>query len=567
MSLIGALNVGQTALATTSAALQVTGNNIANAGNVNYSREVAEETPNVDQTLAPGVYVGTGVDLTDVQRQVNDALNQQLNSAISDNNAANVNVSWSSQIQSIFNALGSQNLNTDMTSFLGDWSTLANDPQDTAQRQVVLQDGQTVAQDFNSLSSQLGTIQTNIGQQLNQLTGQANQLSTEIANLNVQIANSQGGTQAPGGPNSLLDQRDQLVQQLSQLVNVQAVDQGNGTVNLYIGSEPLVMAGSTRGLTVVPQQSTGGPNYQIEFSSDQSLVPVTSGQISALLTSQTQANTVMTQINNLAAGFISSVNDIHASGQGTDGFTSVTGTNQDLDPTAALNSTAAGLDFPPQNGSFVVNVTDTSTGLTSSTLVPVTLTGSSGDTTLNSLVTSLNAISGVQATISGGQLTITSTNANQTISFSQDTSNVLAALGINTFYQGDSAQNISVNSFLQSNPQFVAAAQNGSADDNSNALALANANNVAQSVLGGQTVQSAYESMINGVATTASTANNSASSTLDIVNSLQAQQQAVSGVSVDEETINLIKEQQAYAGAARVISTIDQMMTTLMDIT
>jgi flagellar hook-associated protein 1 FlgK len=164
-------------------------------------------------------------------------------------------------------------------------------------------------------------------------------------------------------------------------------------------------------------------------------------------------------------------------------------------------------------------------------------------------------------------LTVASTDPNQTISFSQDSSNVLAALGINTFYQGSTAQNISVNSFLQSNPQFVAAAQNGSADDNSNALAIANANNISQSVLGGQTVQSAYQGMINGVATTASNATNSASSTLDIANSLQAQQQAISGVSIDEETINLIKEQQAYSGAARVISTIDQMMQSLLAIT
>jgi flagellar hook-associated protein 1 FlgK len=303
------------------------------------------------------------------------------------------------------------------------------------------------------------------------------------------------------------------------------------------------------------------------FSSDNGPVNPTGGQIAALINSQTQAATVATQLNNLSAGFISSVNNIHASGQGTEGFSSVTGTNQVLDPTAALNSTTAGLVFPPQNGSFVVHLTDTATGLSSSTLVPVSLTGSPSDTTLNSLVTSLNAISGVQASISGGKLTIASTDPNQTISFSQDSSNVLSALGINTFFQGSTAQNISVNSFLQTNPQFVAAAQNGSADDNSNALAIANAANVSQTVLGGQSVQTAYSGMINGVAVAANNATNSASSTLDIVNSLQAQQQAVSGVSIDEETINLIKEQQAYAGAARVISTVDQMMQTLLAIT
>ena len=70
-----------------------------------------------------------------------------------------------------------------------------------------------------------------------------------------------------------------------------------------------------------------------------------------------------------------------------------------------------------------------------------------------------------------------------------------------------------------------------------------------------------------GAATVASNATNAAGSTLDIVNTLQAQQQAVSGVSIDEETINLIKEQEAYAGAARIISTVDTMMTALLAIT
>jgi flagellar hook-associated protein 1 FlgK len=215
----------------------------------------------------------------------------------------------------------------------------------------------------------------------------------------------------------------------------------------------------------------------------------------------------------------------------------------------------------------VVHVTDTATGLSSSTLVPVSLTGSSSDTTLNSLVTSLNAISGVQASISGGKLTIASTNPNQTISFSQDSSNVLAGLGINTFFQGSTAQTMAVNSFLFTNPQFVAAAQNGSADDNSNALALAAANTTSGSGTGGQSFETAYSQMINGVATTAANATSTVSSTQDIVNTLQSQQQAVSGVSIDEETINLIKEQQAYAGAARIVSTVDAMMTSLMDIT
>src|SRR5580692_6381548 len=142
MSLNGALNIGGSALSTAQAALQVTGNNIANVGNPNYTREVGVVSDTPDQQLTPGMYIGTGVDLSSIQRQVDESLNSRLNSAITDNQAASTTQQWSSQIQNIFNALGSQSLDTQMSTFTNDWSQLANDPTSTSQRQIVLQDGQ-----------------------------------------------------------------------------------------------------------------------------------------------------------------------------------------------------------------------------------------------------------------------------------------------------------------------------------------------------------------------------------------------------------------------------------------
>jgi len=238
MSLNGALNIGSSALQASQAALQVTGNNIANTGNANYSREVAVVSDTPDQELSSGVYVGTGVDLSAIERQVDESLNSRLNSAMSDNSAATTTQNWSSQVETVFNALGSNSLDTQLSTFTSDWSSLANDPTSVGQRQVVIQDGQSLAQQFNSLNSQLQTIQSNLGSQLTALTTNVNQLAQQIGSLNQQIATSQG---AAGSNNQLLDQRDAAVQQLSQLVNVQTVNQGNGTVNVYIGSESLVL--------------------------------------------------------------------------------------------------------------------------------------------------------------------------------------------------------------------------------------------------------------------------------------------------------------------------------------
>lgn len=561
MSLNGALNIGGSALQASQVALQVTGNNIANVGNANYSREVATLTNTPDQELQPGVYIGTGVDVTGIQRQVDESLNGRLNSAMSDNEAATTTQNWSGQIENVFNALGSQSLNTQLTTFMNDWSQLANDPTSTTQRQTVIQDGQTLTQQFNAFETQLQTIQTSLGGDLTSLSANATQLAGQIANLNQQIATSQA---ANGSDNNLEDQRDAAVQQLSQLVNIQTVNQGNGTVNVYVGSEPLVVGTTSDSIQVQQNQVNGQASYSLVFGSDNGPVQATSGQLGADLSAQTQLNTVQGQLNSLAGGLIFGLNSIYSSGQGLTGYSSVSSTNQDLDPTAALNSTAADLPFQPVNGSFVVTTTNSQTGLSSSTLVPVNLTGAPTDTTLNSLAASLNAIPTVSATIQSGQLTIASTDPNVQITFSQDSSHVLAALGINTFFQGKDAGSIAVNSQVANDPSLIAAAQNGDPGDNSNALAIAGFPSITQSSLGNQSWTDSYNNMIGQIANTSAAAASNVNSTEDIVQTLQAQQQNVSGVSLDQETINMLTQQRAYQGAAMFISTVNQMMQSLI---
>ena len=154
MSLMGALNLGSSALSVQQAALQVTGNNIANAGNADYTRQVANVTSNPDEITSSGQLIGTGISLTSVQRQINDALEARIRSSTSDNSASTANQQWLSQIEGTFNALGSTNISSAMSTFFNDWSNLANQPQDVAQRQVVIQDGISLTQQFNDTSTQ-----------------------------------------------------------------------------------------------------------------------------------------------------------------------------------------------------------------------------------------------------------------------------------------------------------------------------------------------------------------------------------------------------------------------------
>jgi len=564
MSLISALNIGGSALAASQLQLQTTGNNIANASNPNYTRETTNLSARPDQQIEPGVYVGTGVDVSSIQRQVDTALTGRVNSAISDNQAATTTAQWLGQVQSAFNALSGNDLSSQLSTFYNSWSSLANNPADSGLRQVVLQDGQAVASTFQTLSGQLSSIQGSAGQSLSAQITSADGLASQIATLNGQIVTAQGG--GTGTANALLDQRDAAVQSLSQLMDVTTVQQPDGSVNVYVGSEPLVTGTASSGVAEQTQLVNGQPTAVAVFKSNNETIPVTSGQIGSLESVQGQISGVQTQLDSLANNFVFQLNKLHSSGQGTQGFTTVTSTNIVADPTQALNSTAAGLKFTPTNGSFVVNVKDPTTGQEQSTLVSVNLTGQPTDTTLNSLAASLSAVPGVSATISGGRLTIASTNGQQ-ITFSQDSSGVLAALGINTFFTGDNASNIAVNPVVTNQPNLIAAAQNGEVGDNQTALAIAALGSQPIASLQGQSLNGTYQSMINGISVATATANTDQQAAQSVQDTLQSQQQSESGVSLDEETVNLLQQQTAYAGAAKLISVVDDMMQTLLAMT
>src|SRR3954462_13344095 len=176
MSLIGTLNVGKSALAVQQAAIQVTGNNVANAGNADYTRQSPAISPTKDQQIRPGVFLGTGVSLDGVKRQIDEALEGRLRGRISENASADEYQQWLGRVESTFNELGDDDLSTRLSTFFRSWSNLANDPQDAGARQVVLQNGDALANWFHDLRGQLGGLQSDVGDRLKAQAGDADGL-------------------------------------------------------------------------------------------------------------------------------------------------------------------------------------------------------------------------------------------------------------------------------------------------------------------------------------------------------------------------------------------------------
>ena len=562
MSLIGALNIGSSALAVSQTQIQTTGNNIANANTPGYTRQVAGQTALPTQQIHTGIFVGTGVDLTGIQRQIDQALESRLRGAASDGSAADSTQQWLGRVESTFNALSGNDLSTQLSTFFNSWSNLANTPQNAGLRQVVLSNGDTVAKTFQSLRGQLVNLSGDSGSQFKALAGQANDLAQRVADLNAQIVITEGGTGGTSG--TLRDQRDQTLRQLAQLVDAQTVEQPNGSVNVYVGSEPLVTNAQNRGIAVKQTIVDGLPAVSAVFKADGGTLNITSGQLGSLTSVQRQVGDTVAKLDSQANALIFQLNKIHASGQGLQGATTFTATSAVTDPTVALNNPKSGLKFAANNGSFVVHVKQTATGLVSSTLVQVDLSGQPTDTTLNSLKASLAGINGVNATIAGGKLSIAAASPGVEISFSQDGSGALASLGINNFYTGSNARDIAVNQAVASQPSLLAAAKNGAPGDNQTALAIAALEGQPVASLKGASLKDSYQALVNGIATSTAAAKTNAEASKSITDTLQAQRDALSGVSIDEEAVNLLKQQRAFQAAAKLITSVDEMMKTLL---
>ncbi len=252
------LSIGQSALAAAEIGIATTGNNIANASTPGYSREVVQQTEGFSQGSGSG-FVGSGVNVSTVQRQFSSFAAQQTNAAQASSSSLST---WYTQIQQIDNMLGdtTSGLTPTMQSFFSGMQTLSSNPSSLAARQAVLGDAQTMTSQFQSMGSQLDQINQGINTQITDSVGSINTIASQIAQLNQEISVVQNGTPQTGTgqngttvvqpANTLLDQRDQLVSQLNQQVAANVVQESNGQYDVYIGNgQPLVLGSQTYALS------------------------------------------------------------------------------------------------------------------------------------------------------------------------------------------------------------------------------------------------------------------------------------------------------------------------------
>lgn len=443
MSLFSSIHMAGNSLQANDIALQVVGQNITNANTPGYIREEAILKPAGTQKLG-GLLLGMGVEIEAVVQKVDKFLQERLRGAVGDNANSQTLKDTYVQLEKLVNGLGDSNLSTSMNNFFNSISDILNQPDDVTVRNMAVLQGDTLTKDIALLSQKVEGLRTDINNRIRTMAGDINRLTETIANLNVKICDAEGGAVSKSEAVGLRDQRYTALEDLAKLIGTRSIEQSDGTVTVYSGGEYLVSAGISRSVEAVVEDTSASQDVGIHLTDNDATIDPTSGELRGQIDARDNVlGGFLGNLDDFAGTLAFEFNKVYSSGQGLSGYTTLTSENGVDDASQPL--TAAGLTFTPQNGAFQVLVHNKNTNLTTATDVAVNLHGKNSDTTLNDLKTALNAIDGISAEItSSGQLKIDSLSPDTEFSFANDTSGVLAALGLNVFFSGSSANNLGV---------------------------------------------------------------------------------------------------------------------------
>ncbi len=454
MSSIGmVLNIATTALSAQQYGMGVTAQNIANVNTEGYSRQnpvlVAKQP-----LLCGGLLLGRGVDTEQVSRSVDQFIENKLMQEKSNMLSSSEMEKYMQVLEGFFNENSGTSISTMVSEFWNGWYDISNNPSGVSERISLYEQSVLLSEQFNALGTDLIQLDTDLTGAVTSGIETINRITHEIAQVNGKIVSMEANNVA----NDLRDKRNTLVSELNEYLDVKAFEQSDGTLTIIAAkgytlvqgnSDYEMEMGGTNGDRVTWQNSSGSyvdiTNY------------LTNGKLGGLLDIRDEIIAKnQLDLDALAKEFIWSVNQQHSQGVGLEGFSRVTGSYQATDTSVALDST--GLSFADKivDGGFRLWLYDSNGNYDSDT----TLTIDADFTSIDNIVTAINAIDAnkISATVVDDNVQISGVNGYE-FAFSDDTSNVLAALGINTFLTGSSAGSIEINDTIRLNKDFIAAAE------------------------------------------------------------------------------------------------------------
>lgn len=465
------LETARRGLSTQQYALETTGNNIANANTPGYTRQRVNFVPTepypptgMNRPELPG-QLGTGVKAGSVQRVRESFLDLQYRQENTKYGYWNARSEALARMEEILNEPSEEGLSRVLDRFWQSLQDLATTPSDPGARSVVKERGLAVADTFHYLSQSLLTLRGNIEYDIEVTVKEINSIAVQIDNINKQIAGIE-----PHGylPNDLYDERDRLLDRLSEIVDIK-VDYKKYDEKRFPLAEGLVS------VTIVGTGHQLVDGRGLTYTEIDTSIEVRgqTGKLNALKEMYDKYTEMINNLDEMAYAFVKEFNAVHREGYTLE--------------TDASGDKVTGIDF---------------------------------------------FLEFADGEIEGA------------------------------------ARNIKLDDKILESLDYIAASRSGAVGNGDNALRLAEVKNQTVTLDGklqGKTIQGFFQEIIGELGVNAQEANRMKANTDALRTTVDVRRESVSGVSLDEEMINLVRFQHAYNASARMVTTIDQILDKIIN--
>lgn len=628
LSTFHGIEVGKKGLMANRMGLETTGHNLSNIETEGYSRQKVNLTataplydPSANRVETAG-QIGTGVEVEDIQRVRDQAIDDRINFEKGGLGFWEMKQQFLHQIEMIQNEPGKPNIRTVLDEYWESWQKVAADPTERASREELIQRTEALSDTFNHNFNSLYNLRKNADDLVEQRINDINNMASEIANLNIQIVKSE----AMGDkPNDLYDRRDLFVDRLGKNVDVRIERNNKHELIVYIGAENLVQGGLANKIQGVG--NTGNDGFLDVKWADGRTVNLGAGELAGIVSARDDdIKKSIDNIDSLAVNITDSTNEVHRDGFGLNLSTNnnffkelpitpyangnydfnndgvpdgtavfkVSGTEKLNENTVIGSGGFLNLGPVVQNGKDVVikynagdKVKDVIDRINQSDAGVVSYLNQRGELaikakfpsdnrfppfTIRHIEDSGNFLVGIAGILSasGAQGSFDYRNAGDVAKFN------VQSFHVSFSPEKHPAAWLALDDKIKANPDSIAAAGavdttgNGKPDrvnglgDNRNALEIAGLRNKKVMVENQSTFGEFTKSMVGDFGTRSETAKVNMDKNKAVVDSLVNLRKEISGVNVDEEMTKMLMFQHGYNASARLISTEDRMLETLM---
>ncbi|MDQ7052449.1 MAG: flagellar hook-associated protein FlgK [candidate division KSB1 bacterium] len=452
--LFGILELGKRTLISQQIAQSIVGNNIANVNTEGYSRQ-RTNFEQVGSLRTPWGTIGLGVQVKNISRMRDALVDRLYRDASATYREWETKAGFMRQIDAIFTEIDDAGIGSKLDAFFNAWNDLANDPESSQPRIALRESARALTAAFNDVANKLKWQKENINTRISKAVDEFNNIIKKIAELNTKIPSSAANSSQV---NELLDERDRLLDRLSEMADIQIFERSNQGIAVYAGSTSLIEGSYYQELTTTIDIQNDLPVVTVLLPDGNELEP-TSGEFKALLELRDEIiPEYENDLNTLAKNIVEQVNAYHKVGY--------------------------------------------------------TLAGETGYNFFDNRY-------------------ITAATIRLDPDIEEDANNIIAAA-------------------------------EDAAGDNTQALRIASLKNTT--LIGDYTFRDYYASLITKVGLDGQTAEDLSRSNEILVNQTVLQRETTIGVSLDEEMVNLIRYQQSYLAASRMIATVDQMIEAIINL-